>query len=214
MISVVIRTRNEERYVGFAIQSVLDHIGDTEIIVIDDNSTDDTLDVIGLFDNIRLVEIDDYTPGKALNMGADLATHDHVLFLSAHCEVAKWDRYNLHSYGAIFGQQIPVMHGKKIHLTDMWKHFDYKPRENYYSYYEDRYFMHNAFAIYHKAVLEQHPFDEYVEGKEDRLWASDVVRQGVSYLYDPSLICYHHYTPNGNTWKYSEQLRKELVKGA
>ena len=39
-ISVIIRNRNEERYIGYAIQSVLDNFKDPEIVVVDNNSTD------------------------------------------------------------------------------------------------------------------------------------------------------------------------------
>ena len=38
MVSVVVRCRNEERYIGYAIQSVLDTFDKPEIIVVDNNS--------------------------------------------------------------------------------------------------------------------------------------------------------------------------------
>ena len=46
MISVVIRNRNEQDYIGFAIQSVVDHLIDYEIIVVDNESTDESLDIV------------------------------------------------------------------------------------------------------------------------------------------------------------------------
>ena len=54
-ISVIIRNRNEAEHIGLAIQSVIDHLGhDTEIIIIDDNSTDDSLEVVALFDQLNI----------------------------------------------------------------------------------------------------------------------------------------------------------------
>ena len=44
--SVIIRVRNEERWVGHAIQSCLDHLEGPQIVVIDNNSDDSTLDVV------------------------------------------------------------------------------------------------------------------------------------------------------------------------
>ena len=44
-------------------------------MVIDDHSTDDSLDVVKLFNNrgdITITTIDDYTPGKALNFGGNV----------------------------------------------------------------------------------------------------------------------------------------------
>ena len=48
-VSVIIRNRNEERYIGFAIQSVLDHFNDPEILIIDNNSTDGSLEIAKSF---------------------------------------------------------------------------------------------------------------------------------------------------------------------
>ena len=48
-VTVIIRTRNEERWVGHAIQSILDLIYKPEIIIIDNNSTDETLNIVGYF---------------------------------------------------------------------------------------------------------------------------------------------------------------------
>ena len=42
-ISVIIRNRNEDAHIGFAIQSCLDHFNKPEIIIVDNNSTDDSL---------------------------------------------------------------------------------------------------------------------------------------------------------------------------
>ena len=82
-VSVIIRTKNEERWIGYAVQSVLTNLKKPEIIIVDNNSTDETLNIIGLFTqdkmlgdkknrnytNIKIFKIDDYTPGKALNLG-------------------------------------------------------------------------------------------------------------------------------------------------
>ena len=48
-VSVVIRTRNEERWIGHVIQSVIDHLNKPEIIIVDNNSTDQTLDIVKNF---------------------------------------------------------------------------------------------------------------------------------------------------------------------
>ena len=48
-ISVIIRNRNEEQHIGFAIQSVLDNFINPEIIVVDNNSTDNSLEIVNLF---------------------------------------------------------------------------------------------------------------------------------------------------------------------
>ena len=42
-VSVIIRSKNEERWIGHSIQSVIDTFNDVEIIIVDNGSKDDTL---------------------------------------------------------------------------------------------------------------------------------------------------------------------------
>ena len=72
MVSVIIRNHNEHQYIGFAIQSVLDFIPNAEIIVIDDHSTDDSLDVVRMFNNrgnVKIFTINDIFIIKLKNYG-------------------------------------------------------------------------------------------------------------------------------------------------
>ena len=81
-VSVIIRTKNEERWVGYAIQSVLSNLNKPEIIIIDDNSSDDfrnskiiyTGQILGdkknkNYTDIKIIKIDNYSPGRAINLG-------------------------------------------------------------------------------------------------------------------------------------------------
>jgi glycosyltransferase involved in cell wall biosynthesis len=208
MVSVIIRNHNEHQYIGFAIQSVLDFIPNAQIIVIDDHSTDDSLDVVKLFTNrgdIKVITIDDYTPGKAINLGVQHSKYDTILVLSAHSQIVKLDleyvEYKLKTYAAIFGKQTPIYRGKKISKRYIWSHFLEGEYENMISELEGRPFLHNAFCFYRKDVLLDHPFDETLPGKEDRYWASDILKVGKSYLYTPTIGVNHYYTVNGATWK-------------
>ena len=95
-LSVIIRNRNEERYIGYAIQSVVDFCGDdVEIIIVDNDSTDDSLRIVNTFDflDITRVNIDknEYSPGRSLNIGVKESSNDYLMILSAHCEITKFD---------------------------------------------------------------------------------------------------------------------------
>ena len=50
-ISIIIRNKNEAEYIGFALQSCIDFFDKPEIIVINNNSTDDSMDVVQNFNN-------------------------------------------------------------------------------------------------------------------------------------------------------------------
>ena len=54
--SVIIRTKNEERWIGHAIQSILSNIKKPEIIIVDNNSIDKTLDIVRMFKQDPLLE--------------------------------------------------------------------------------------------------------------------------------------------------------------
>jgi len=97
MFSVIIRTKNEARWIGHCIQSILDNIPSNEIIIVDNNSNDRSLEIINMFkknpnleDNpskytdITNLTIDEYTPGKALNLGIANAKYDNILIISSH----------------------------------------------------------------------------------------------------------------------------------
>jgi glycosyltransferase involved in cell wall biosynthesis len=227
-ITFIIRTKNEERWVGHAIQSVLDRVHRPEIIIVDNNSTDKTLKIVKYFmhdpqlndesdhpsgknyTDLKIVNIKNYTPGAALNYGIKKASNNTIVIMSAHCVLKKFDNKkistSLKKYACIFGNQIPVWEGKKLTKRYIWSHFINKKVENMYSKLEDRFFIHNALAIYDKKILKKYPFDEKLLGKEDRYWAKKIVKNRLKFLYDPSLEAEHHYTDGGSTWKIEGKI--------
>ena len=106
--TVVIRVKNEERWIGYAIQSVLDHLIKPEIVIVDNNSTDKTIDIVKFFaenpnlnneannySKIKIVNIANYSPGRALNLGVKNASKKYILILSAHCILKKFNEINI-----------------------------------------------------------------------------------------------------------------------
>ncbi len=215
-ISIIIRAKNEEQWIGHSIQAVLDKFYKPEIIICDNHSTDRTLDIVKNFQhdtsleesrnysNIKILKIDDYTPGKSINLGVQNATKKYLLIISAHCVLSKINfekhKKDLEKFACIFGNQIPIRDGKRITKRYVWTHFLNEEAVNMFSDYEDRYFLHNALALYRTDFLKGKPFNEVLVGKEDRYWASEVINEGNKTLYDPCLEAHHHYTPNGATW--------------
>ena len=209
-ISVIIRCRNEEEHIGLTIQSVIDHFKNPEIIIIDNQSTDESMKIVSLFDrhDIRKYSLNgNYTPGKSLNFGVKKANNDTILVLSAHSQITTLNIEMLNQWFsqghvAVFGNQTPIYKGKKISKRYVWSHFTNDMTKNLYSDIEDRHFLHNAFCFYNRDFLLENPFDEDLSGKEDRYWAIDIVKKGYKYLYDGFYQkCNHYWTSNGATWK-------------
>ena len=210
MISIIIRNKNESDFIGYAIRLCIDQFQNPEIIIIDDNSTDDSYKVVSMFDrvNIKFLKINEpYSPGYSINLGVKSAKHNTILILSAHCQIKyikDFDKNiskNLNKFCAVFGKQIPIYRGKKITPRYIWSHFKNESEENMFSTIEQRSFLHNAFCFYNKELLLKFPFDESLSGKEDRYWAIERVKEGKKFLYNPDIVCNHYYTKNGATWK-------------
>jgi rhamnosyltransferase len=216
--TVVIRVKNEERWIGYAIQSVLDYLIKPEIVIVDNNSNDKTIDIVKFFaenpnlnneannySKIKIINIANYSPGRALNLGVKNASKKYIMILSAHCILKKFNEVNiikdLEKNSCVFGNQIPVWNGKKISKRYLWSHFSNKKTKNMYSELEKRYFLHNALAVYKKDTLKKFPFDENLTSKEDRYWANKIIKKKMNFIYDPELIAEHQYTIHGNTWK-------------
>ena len=218
-ISVIIRVKNEEQWIGHCIQSVLEFIHKPEIIIVDNKSEDETIPIVKSFredpllkdsknsqyTKIKILSIDDYSPGKSLNFGIKKASNSIILIISAHCVIRKMNLAkhikDLKKYKCIFGNQIPVWKGKKITKRYIWSHFKNKQIENMYSEQEQRYFMHNALSMFEKSFIVKNKFDENLTTKEDRYWINSIVKKNHKFLYDPELEADHHYTEAGNTWK-------------
>jgi glycosyltransferase involved in cell wall biosynthesis len=84
-ISVVIPNYNRESLVGQTIQNMLDQsLPPHEIIVVDDGSTDGSVEVIRSFgDRVRLIEQGNCGPGAARNAGLHAATGKYVQFMDS-----------------------------------------------------------------------------------------------------------------------------------
>ena len=222
-ISVIIRCRNEEQWIGHSNQSVLDTFDKPEIIVINNNSTDESMNIVKMFKkdkslknggnytDIKIYNMDNYSPGKSLNFGVTKCSNNYILILSAHSQIVKcnFDKIKellntgapIDSHCVVWGKQIPIYKGKKITPRYVWSNFKDKDEVNYFCKGENRYFLHNAFSFYAKNILVKYPFDEELAGKEDRYWINDMIDGGLKSYYDSDTICYHHYTTNGATWK-------------
>src|SRR5262249_6075271 len=85
-VSVLIDTHNHERYIGAAIESVLTQQGlgnaTSEIIVIDDGSTDGTAEIVNSFGNkLRYHSKRNGGQASAFNFGIPLCCGDVICFL-------------------------------------------------------------------------------------------------------------------------------------
>ena len=68
-VSIIIRTKNEERWIDFCLKKVFDQKEiNFEVIILDNNSKDKTVQKAGKFP-VKIYKIKKFLPGKALNYG-------------------------------------------------------------------------------------------------------------------------------------------------
>nr|HPN66253.1 glycosyltransferase family A protein [Candidatus Omnitrophota bacterium] len=93
LASIIIRTKNEERWITQCLHGVFEQeYKDYEVILVDNESEDKTLEKAGQFKLAKVVKCTEYLPGKALNMGIRESKGDYIVCLSGHCIPvnAKW----------------------------------------------------------------------------------------------------------------------------
>jgi glycosyltransferase involved in cell wall biosynthesis len=89
LVSVIIPTYNYARFLPEALESAQSQQGvDLEVIVVDDGSTDETQDVLsmyqsGLQGNLRVLHQDNQGLSAARNAGINLARGEFLVFLDA-----------------------------------------------------------------------------------------------------------------------------------
>ena len=90
MISIIIPTYNASRYIEKNIRNLLSNVPKkTEIIVVDDGSTDSTVSILKRFKRIKLISRKHTSPAKVRNVGWRKARGNIVIFLDSDCFVTK-----------------------------------------------------------------------------------------------------------------------------
>jgi cellulose synthase/poly-beta-1,6-N-acetylglucosamine synthase-like glycosyltransferase len=93
-VSVIVCFRNEEAMLQNCLASILkqEYAGDFEIVAVDDNSTDNSANIVQKLiaetgDQLRLLQPGPTRPGKkdALTFGINNASHEHILLTDADC---------------------------------------------------------------------------------------------------------------------------------
>jgi len=100
MISVVVCTYNGAHRMQTCLQALRDlDYPDYEVIVVDDGSTDDTVEVVGRFEDVRLISLDHGGLSAARNRGAEVATGEFIAYTDDDCEPdAAWLRWLASSF--------------------------------------------------------------------------------------------------------------------
>ena len=218
LVSIITPMYNSERFIKSTIISVQEQSYDNyEIIIVDNESTDKTIQKAKNYSVKKIISISEYLPGKALNRGIKEASGKFIVCLSSHCIPVnnKWLE-NLvaainenRSYAGVYGRQEPVSFSKPSDKRDLLLVFGLDRKEQI----KDSFF-HNANSIIRKDLWDEIPFDEETTNIEDRLWAQKVLEKGFRILYEPAASVYHFHGihQDGNVERLKNVVR--IIEGS
>ena len=195
--SIIIRTKNEERWIAHCLRMLYKQdYQDFEVILVDNESTDYTVEAAKRYPLAAVVTIDEFRPGKALNDGIRASSGRFIVCLSAHCipEDTRWLSNLRRNFdgdakvAGVYGRQLPVSFTEAIDKRDLLIVFGRDRRVQVKDY-----FFHNANSMLRRDVWERFPFDESVTNIEDRVWGKVVTEAGYHLVYDPEAAVFHHH---------------------
>jgi glycosyltransferase involved in cell wall biosynthesis len=203
-VSIVIRCKNEERFIGQVLAAIFQQNIDLpfEVIVIDSGSTDRTLDIVRSH-AVRLYEIEagDFSYGSALNLGARLAEGRYLVNLSAHC-IPTSDRWIANMLrdlrvksriAATYGGQVPIKGLNPLEERSLLVAFKADENGRIGPPFS------NANCAIRKETWERYPFDEKASFAEDYIWSQLLPKQ-FEIKYVPEAEVYHTHPARFKYW--------------
>ncbi len=195
-VSIIIRTKNEGKWITPCLKAVFaQDFLDFEVIIVDNQSTDHTIEKAKNF-NVKVIPFEDsYLPGRCLNHGIRASSGEFIVCLSGHCIPTDkiWLSNLLRNFddemvAAVYGRQEPLSYTSDYDKRDLLTIFGLDKKIQV----KDSFF-HNANSVIKREIWECFPFDENVTNIEDRIWAKRVLEGGYRIIYEPEASVYHYH---------------------
>lgn len=178
MVSIVIRNKNESKSLAITLSILTKVYADDfeEIIVVDNNSTDNSVEIAKKY-NCKIIMIDNFTYGRAINYGIEQAVSKYILLLSSHSvpiggSFFKNTLLELKKSDKIAGVRfINSIENYQRAIESDFKVVDYT-----------NYGLLAACCIINKEVWRNNKFDEELIAVEDKEWTMRVSAQGYEIL--------------------------------
>jgi len=212
-VSLVIRCFNEEAHIGRLLAGVRrQRRRPDQVIVVDSGSTDATLAIASSFDvDVVRIRPDEFSFGRALNVGFRAATGDAVVVASAHVYPV-YDTWIEHLVDALEDRTIALSYGRQV----VPPHGAYSERRVLERWFPETSvarqrdpFCNNANACVRRAVWEEQPYDETLTGLEDLDWAKRAIERGLLLAYRADAPVVHVH--DEGFWQIVNRYRREAI---
>jgi rhamnosyltransferase len=212
--SVIIRAYNEERHIcrlleGIARQELPEGWA-CEVIVVDSGSTDATVSIARhLGASIVHIPKEEFSFGRALNLGCTHAKGDILLMASAHVyPVYKdWITCMLTPFS---DEQVALVYGRqtgdeRTHISEQQVFSQWFPPTSNAN--QAHPFCNNANCAIRRSLWLMQPYDETLTGLEDLDWAGKIMQKGhrITYAADAVIVHVHEETPLQIRYRYERE---------
>ena len=217
LCSIIIRTKNEERWISSCLSSVFNQTyKNFEVIIVDNESDDRSLEKARQFPIASVVTIKEYLPGDSLNTGIEASSGEYIVCLSGHCIPVNehWLESLVNtleeddSYAGVYGRQESMAFSTPADKRDLLLVFGLDKRVQ-----QRDSFFHNANSILRRSLWKEVPFDPDVTNIEDRIWGQEMLNRGYKLVYEPEASVYHYHGihQDGNVERCNNVVR--IIEG-
>ncbi len=192
-VSIVIRVRNEGRLLRKTLAALNAQDGPPlEVIVVDNESTDDSSEVAREAGAIVLtLPRSEFTYGKALNVGISAATSDFVVLLSAHSLPVgpNFIRLAVKPFENPAIAAVRCVHISNRQEVEQWANQSTLTWPAELTDVVARGPVACGCAI-RRSVWAQLPFNEDIKAVEDKFWAAEALKLGYLITSSPAIYLY------------------------
>ena len=197
-ISVVIPLYNKENRIFHTVNSVLNQtFKDFELIIVDDGSTDKSIEIVQIIHDsrIRLIQKENGGPSSARNCGVREAKYDWIIFLDADDEmvhdsldhfvklVLANPKVNIFVSNFLFEKN-----GKRKLHSYFYK--DGVVNNNFKSWFFDVLMPCQGSTLYRKTILLENPYSEVLRRYEDAEMFFSLMRTQLIYTSKKPVFIY------------------------
>ena len=207
-VSILIPVLNAEKYLPALFEAFDKQLfeGLKEIVLVDSNSTDRTVEMARARDDVTIIPINDFSHGRSRNMGAREASGDVIAMLSQDAlpRDENWLKELVAPFedaqvAATYSRQVPRDDASPMERHFLLNHFSEakvarrsKDATNGPLNLKSVFFSNVSSAVRRKCLLE-HPFDEELIMSEDQQLSRDLIEAGYAVVYVPDSVVLHSH---------------------
>lgn len=213
LCSIVIRCYNEEEHIGRLLSGIMQQtLKNIEIIIVDSGSTDATVSIASRYPvKILSIRPEEFSFGRALNIGCEEANGEFVIIVSAHVYplYKDWLEKLIKPFS---DPRVVLVYGKQ-RGNDITKYSEQQIFAHWFpeglTLVQDHPFCNNANAAVRRSLWEKLPYNENITGLEDIDWAKRAMESGYKIAYAPdSTVIHVHNEPMKSIYN---RYRREAI---